>query len=122
LELLGLLYGLFQKFIRFDEKFRETLWAEVELQAATHEVCQFILVLNQHPSHLNTPQVESFWDECLALPSKLKDWDAYTDMKNSIQEYRDVIPLLHKLASKVCLIVQYIIHLLFLVLVCMHVI
>ena len=45
--------------------------------------------------------MESYWDECLALPSKLKDWDAYNDMKSSIQVYRDVFPLLHKLASKV---------------------
>ena len=49
-------------------------------------------------------QVESYWDECLALPSKLKDWDAYNAMKSSIQDYRDVFPLLHKLASKVCLL------------------
>ena len=46
-------------------------------------------------------QVESYWDECLALPSKLKDWDAYNEMKGSIQQYRDVFPLLHKLASRV---------------------
>lgn len=46
-------------------------------------------------------QVESYWDECLALPSKLKDWDAYTVMKSQIQQYLDVFPLLHKLASKV---------------------
>ena len=47
-------------------------------------------------------QVESYWDECLALPSKLKDWDAYNEMKAQIQQYLDVFPLLHKLASKVC--------------------
>ncbi len=46
-------------------------------------------------------QVESYWDECLALPSKLKDWDAYNEMKAQIQQYLDVFPLLHKLASKV---------------------
>ncbi|CAH1799095.1 unnamed protein product [Owenia fusiformis] len=81
LVLLGLLYGLFQKFIRFDSLFRDTLWAEVDLEAATKEV-------------------ESYWDECLALPSKLKDWDAYNEMKNAMQQYLDVFPLLHKLASK----------------------
>ena len=46
-------------------------------------------------------QVESYWDECLALPSKLKDWDAYNDLKGSIQQYLDIIPLLHRLALKV---------------------
>jgi hypothetical protein len=38
LELLGNLYGLFQKFLRFDDRFRDTLWAEVDLDSATREV------------------------------------------------------------------------------------
>ena len=33
-----MLYGLFQKFITFDDIFRGTLWAEVDLEAATREV------------------------------------------------------------------------------------
>ena len=54
--------------------------------------------------------MESFWDECLALPSKLKDWDAYHDLKGAIQKYLDVFPLLHRLAAKVVIdTVQYII-------------
>ena len=43
-----------------------------------------------------------YWDECLALPSKLKDWDAYNDLKTKLQTYLEVFPLLHNLASKVC--------------------
>ena len=46
-------------------------------------------------------QVESYWDECLALPSKLKDWDAYNDLKSKLQTYLEVFPLLHSLAAKV---------------------
>ena len=46
-------------------------------------------------------QVESYWDECLALPSKLKDWDAYNDLKSKLQTYLEVFPLLQNLASKV---------------------
>ncbi|XP_067674368.1 uncharacterized protein [Haliotis asinina] len=81
LDLLSQLYGLFQKFIRFDNKFQDTLWAEADLEAASHEV-------------------ELYWDECLALPSKLKDWDAYNDLKTQLQTYLEVFPLLHNLASK----------------------
>ncbi|XP_033113255.1 dynein heavy chain 5, axonemal-like isoform X2 [Anneissia japonica] len=81
LDLLGLLYGLFQKFIAFDAQFRDRLWAEAELQNATLTV-------------------EGYWEECQNLPEKLKDWDAYNEMKNSIQFYLDVFPILHKLASK----------------------
>ena len=51
--------------------------------------------------------MESFWDECLALPSKLKDWDAYHDLKGAIQKYLDVFPLLHQLAAKVTIHKQY---------------
>jgi len=38
LKLLGMLYGLFQKFIAFDRKFRDTLWEAVDLHAANSEV------------------------------------------------------------------------------------
>lgn len=47
-------------------------------------------------------QVESYWDECLALPAGMKDWEAYAEMKSQIQQHLDVLPLLHKLTSKVC--------------------
>ncbi|KAH3729589.1 hypothetical protein DPMN_055561 [Dreissena polymorpha] len=46
-------------------------------------------------------QIESYWDECLALPSKLKDWDAYNDLKTKLQTYLEVFPLLNSLAAKV---------------------
>ena len=35
-----MLYGLFQKFIRFDEVFRDTLWADVDLESSHREVLQ----------------------------------------------------------------------------------
>ena len=38
LKLLGLLYGLFQKFIAFDRKFRDTLWEGAKLHDANAEV------------------------------------------------------------------------------------
>ena len=38
LALLGMLYGLFQKFIRFDDVFRDTLWADVDLDSSNREV------------------------------------------------------------------------------------
>ena len=52
------------------------------------------------------PQVETHWDECENLPDKLKDWDAYNEMKNSIKFYLDVFPILHKLASKVITLLE----------------
>jgi hypothetical protein len=61
-------------------------------------------------------QVESYWDECLALPSKLKDWDAYNDLKSKLQTYLEVFPLLNSLAAKViififsCFLQSFVLH------------
>ncbi|XP_028415382.1 dynein heavy chain 8, axonemal-like isoform X2 [Dendronephthya gigantea] len=81
LVLLGLLYGLFQQYISFDESFREKLWADVDLIKANFEV-------------------ESYWQQCLKLPDRIQEWQAYKDMKSYIKQYLDVFPILHKLASK----------------------
>lgn len=53
-------------------------------------------------------QVEGYWDECLALPSKLKDKDAYNDLKTSLQTYLEVFPLLKALNSKVTIVSIYV--------------
>ena len=44
LKLLGLLYGLFQKFIAFDRKFRDTLWEGAKLHDANAEVGRTFIV------------------------------------------------------------------------------
>ena len=68
LELLGLLYGLFQKFLRFNERFRDTLWAEVDLESETKEVgaswdhnCTYRLGLQQSVL-LETTTKRAAWD------------------------------------------------------------
>lgn len=81
LELLGLLYGLFQQFISFDQRFRDTLWSEVDLVVANQEM-------------------EHYWQECLRLPQRIQEWDAYKEMRDAIKHYLDVFPTLHKLNSK----------------------
>nr|DBA26446.1 TPA: hypothetical protein GDO54_010703 [Pyxicephalus adspersus] len=81
LQLLGTLYILFQKFIDFDQRFRNTLWAEVDLAISNQEI-------------------EEYWSECQIWNDKLKDWDAYNEMAREIKFYEDVFPLLHELKSK----------------------
>ena len=44
LDLLSQLYGLFQKFIRFDNRFRDTLWADVDLDASFREVKNWLSI------------------------------------------------------------------------------
>ncbi|KAM4771050.1 dynein axonemal heavy chain 5-like [Rhinophrynus dorsalis] len=81
LQLLGTLYVLFQKFITFDQRFRDTLWGEVDLTMSNKEIDQYL-------------------SECLIWNDKLKDWDAYNEMARKIKFYEDVFPLLHELKSK----------------------
>ncbi|XP_018096048.2 dynein heavy chain 5, axonemal [Xenopus laevis] len=81
LQLLGTLYILFQKFISFDQRFRNTLWGEVDLTLCNQEI-------------------EQYCSECLIWNEKLKDWDAYTEMARAIKFYEDIFPLLHELKSK----------------------
>ena len=44
LDLLGLLYGLFQKFIAFDGQFRDRLWADADLPKANKEVTTMLFI------------------------------------------------------------------------------
>ncbi|XP_077137822.1 dynein axonemal heavy chain 5-like [Ranitomeya variabilis] len=81
LELLGTLYILFQKFIEFDQQFRNTLWADVHLQ-------------------INNEEIKQYSSECQIWKDKLKDWDAYNEMAQDIKFYEDVFPILHELKSK----------------------
>ncbi|XP_066429677.1 uncharacterized protein [Eleutherodactylus coqui] len=81
LELLGTLYILFQKFIEFDQRFRNTLWADVDLK-------------------INNQEIEQYSSECQIWNDKLKDWDAYNEMARDIKFYEAVFPILHELKSK----------------------
>ena len=47
-------------------------------------------------------QMEHYWQECLRLPQRIQEWDAYKEMRDAIKHYLDVFPTLHKLNSKVC--------------------
>lgn len=82
LVLLNLLYKVYQKFLTFDKAFRATLWSEVDLTRAIDEI-------------------NSCWEDFLQLPTKLQEnWDAYYDLKNALQKYKSVLPILLMLNAK----------------------
>eukprot|EP00794_Sanderia_malayensis_P000407 gene407-1042_t len=81
LQLLKMLYGLYQTFINFDQKFRDQLWAEVDLSRANDDI-------------------EMYWRGCSELPLAIRGWNAYKEMRDSIKSYMDVFPLLTRLASR----------------------
>jgi hypothetical protein len=80
LELLGLLYGLYQKMLDFDKKFTNTLWSEAKIQESFDEMYEY-------------------WTECLKMPRQIQNWSAYAEMKNKIQIYLNVFPLLLRLSG-----------------------
>lgn len=45
--------------------------------------------------------MEHYWQECLRLPQRIQEWDAYKEMRDAIKNYLGVFPTLHKLNSKV---------------------
>ena len=53
---------------------------------------------------MNGLQMNGFWDECLALPSKIKDWDGYVNLNASIHKLLLLLPILHRLHAKVHLL------------------
>ncbi|OAF70204.1 hypothetical protein A3Q56_02060 [Intoshia linei] len=81
IELLTCLYNLYQNYINFDQIFRITLWKDINLQNASHKI-------------------DDFWDQCLALPSKLKKWKSFKNLKESIDMYRKILPILERLSRK----------------------
>ncbi|XP_033874385.3 dynein axonemal heavy chain 8-like [Acipenser ruthenus] len=81
LQLLGTLYELFQKFLSFDQRFRDTLWAEVNLKQSNAEVMDY-------------------WSQCQSWNDRLTNWDAYDKMAWNFKFYVDCFPILHSLAAK----------------------
>ena len=76
------LYELYQNFLHFDWSFKETLWSDVIL-----DTCE--------------QQVASFCAEFSQLPDGLVDYDSYHNLKQAIDEYVKVFPLLNKLNQRV---------------------
>jgi len=81
LSFLRALYGNYQQFIGFDKKFRQELWAEVDLDSALQEVA-------------------GFWRAYCRLPVEQQEWDASQKLRSEISQYRELLPLLKKLHSK----------------------
>ena len=46
-------------------------------------------------------QVNELWSNCLKLPIVIHNWHAFKELKDSINIYLEVFPILHQLASKV---------------------
>lgn len=81
LELLSELYELYTEVIMKVNGYEDIPWAEVEIEAITEEL-------------------SSFKDRCKRMNRKLKTWDAYIELKRTIDNFFDTMPILHILSDK----------------------
>lgn len=82
IELLDKLYSLYSKVKDTITKWREIPWTEISI-----EIDKLIETVDQ------------FGRDCSKLPGVLKQWDAYKEMKQEIDEMTDILPLIQQLAK-----------------------
>eukprot|EP01012_Entosiphon_sulcatum_P023115 TRINITY_DN280_c0_g1_i7.p1 TRINITY_DN280_c0_g1~~TRINITY_DN280_c0_g1_i7.p1 ORF type:complete len:2218 (+),score=554.82 TRINITY_DN280_c0_g1_i7:76-6729(+) len=78
---LGLLEKLYTLYINVIQKvngYAELLWSELDFQAITDEVMQF-------------------QNQCRKLPKSLRDWEAYLELKKTIDDFLELQPVLELL-------------------------
>lgn len=81
LKLLDKLYGLYNDVLNTIEDYNDLSWNDV--------------VKNIDEM---TIQVEGFDKRCKGMPKKLRGWDAYTDLKKTLEDFNQILPLLTDLA------------------------
>lgn len=79
--LLNKLYGLYLAVMKSIDGYYDILWSEVDIEAINIELADF--------------QVR-----CRKLPKGMKDWPAYIDLKQKIDDFNETIPLLELMANK----------------------
>ena len=45
-------------------------------------------------------EVKKLWENCMNLPMAVRNWHQFKELKDSINNYLQIFPILHKLASK----------------------
>ena len=82
LQLLSKLYTLYRDVMGKMGEFETILWADVvkNIDTMTHEM-------------------DSFFMRCKKMPKRLRTWDAYKQLRGSIEDFQTVLPLLHRLSA-----------------------
>jgi dynein heavy chain len=83
IKLLKQLYGLYQNVDNTVAEYNEILWIDVVSNIDSM-----------------TTQVNEFQRQCKAMPRALKEWDAYEELKNKIEDLLESLPLLQYLSNK----------------------
>uniref|UniRef100_H0X0M1 Dynein axonemal heavy chain 5 n=1 Tax=Otolemur garnettii TaxID=30611 RepID=H0X0M1_OTOGA len=81
LSLLQKIYTLYNSVIETVNSYYDILWSDVNIEKINSELLEF-------------------QNRCRKLPRALKDWQAYLDLKKTIDDFSECCPLLEYMASK----------------------
>uniref|UniRef100_A0A8C4MPB6 Dynein axonemal heavy chain 5 n=1 Tax=Equus asinus asinus TaxID=83772 RepID=A0A8C4MPB6_EQUAS len=81
LSLLQKIYTLYNSVIETVNSYHDILWSEVNIEKINNELLEF-------------------QNRCRKLPRALKDWQAFLDLKKTIDDFSECCPLLEHMASK----------------------
>ncbi|XP_075396980.1 dynein axonemal heavy chain 5 [Tenrec ecaudatus] len=81
LNLLQKIYTLYNTVIETVNSYQDILWSEVNVEKINNELLEF-------------------QNRCRKLPRALKDWQAFLDLKKTIDDFSECCPLLEHMASK----------------------
>ncbi|XP_043743727.1 dynein axonemal heavy chain 5 [Cervus elaphus] len=81
LNLLQKIYTLYNSVIDTVNSYHDILWSEVNIEKINSELLEF-------------------QNRCRKLPRALKDWQAFLDLKKTIDDFSECCPLLEHMASK----------------------
>ncbi|KAH9492183.1 Dynein heavy chain 5, axonemal [Bulinus truncatus] len=81
LTLLQKLYGLYTSVVTSIERYNELSWQDVNCEKINAELTEL-------------------QNRCRRLPKALKDWPAYNDLKQKIDDFNETVPLLEHMANK----------------------
>jgi len=82
IELLDKLYTLYSKVKDIMIKWKDIPWSEIKIEIANM-----------------ADQTETFGKDCAKLPKVLRTWDAYKELKQQIEDFSEIIPLVEALAK-----------------------
>uniref|UniRef100_A0A8C6QFD6 Dynein, axonemal, heavy chain 5 n=1 Tax=Nannospalax galili TaxID=1026970 RepID=A0A8C6QFD6_NANGA len=81
LNLLQKIYSLYNNVIESVNSYQDILWSEVNIEKINSELLEF-------------------QNRCRKLPRALKDWQAFLDLKKTIDDFSECCPLLEYMTSK----------------------
>ena len=82
LNLLNKLYGLYRDVMNKMNEYKTILWSEV------------VDNIDQMSS-----EMEGFAARCKKMPKRLRDWEAFLDLKAKIEDFQSILPVLYELSK-----------------------